>query len=102
MSVIYKYPVQLNMDTKEVYVELPKNAQVFSARCEDICEIYIYAIVDKEETEMVKREVLWCGTGGDLSEDQEDKINYYTFLGTFKAGQSLIWHIWIKPDEFIF
>ena len=30
MSVIYKYPVQLNMNTNEVYVELPKNAKVFS------------------------------------------------------------------------
>lgn len=102
MSVIYKYPVELDINTKEVYVKLPKNSKVFSARCEDMYEIYIYAIVDKEETEMIKREVLWCGTGGDLSKEQEYKMDCYTFLGTFKAGQSLIWHIWIEPNEFYF
>ena len=97
MSVIYKYPVELDMKTEKTYVELPSHAKVFSARCEGMYEIYIYAIVDKEETEMIKREVLWCGTGGDLSKEQETKIEYYNFLGTFKAGPSLIWHIWIEP-----
>ena len=98
MSIIYKYRIKLDMETESMYVNLPKGAKVFSLLLEDIDKAYVYAIVDPKEEEINKREVLWLGTGWHLSKEQEIRISYYTFLGTYKLND-LIWHFWIEPDE---
>lgn len=98
MSAIYKYRIEVDLETKITYVKLPKNATVISVMLEDIYTAYIYAIVDPTEKEFYKREILWLGTGWELSKDQISKINYYTFLGTYKV-ENLVYHFWITPDE---
>lgn len=98
MSIIYKYPIELDIENEGMYVNLPKGAKVFSVLVEDIHQAYVYAIVDSTEKEINKREVLWLGTGWELTKEQESKINYYTFLGTYKI-QDLVWHFWIEPEK---
>lgn len=98
MSAIYKFPIELNAETETMYVKLPRNAKVISILVEDIHKAYIYALVDSKEEKMDEREVLWLGAEWKLSEEQESKIEYYTFLGTHKI-QDLVWHFWIVPDE---
>lgn len=101
MSVIYKYLIELDMETETMYVNLPKNAKVFSLLVEDVNKAYVYAIVDPKEEQMNRREVIWLGTGWEFSDEQECKMDYYTFLGTYKLN-NLVWHFWIEPNEFYF
>lgn len=99
MFAIYNYRVEMDLETESMYVQLPKHAKVLSLLLKDINEAYIYAIVDlKDIEEEVRREVLWLGTGWQLSEEQKNRMNYYTFLGTYKLN-NLVWHFWIEPDE---
>ncbi len=100
MSIIYKYPIEFEFDfgNTEMYVNLPENSEVFSVIFTDIYTAYIYAIVHSTEGEKEKRDILWLGTGQELTKEQEDKIKYYTFLGTFKISD-LVWHLWIEPEK---
>lgn len=98
MSVIYKYPIKIDVKNQKIYVNLPENSEVFSTIFTDIYTAYIYAIVHSTEGKTEKRDVLWLGTGQELTKEQEDKIKYYTFLGTFKIS-NLIWHLWIEPKK---
>ena len=100
MSVIYKYPIEFDFKNQKIYVNLPENSEVFSTIFTDIYTAYIYAIVHSTEGKTEKRDILWLGTGQELTKEQEDKIKYYTFLGTFKIGNlNLIWHLWIEPKK---
>ena len=96
MSVIDKYLIKYNQETNEMYVDIPKNAKPFSMRLEDRDKAYIYCIIDKNEHETIEKEILWIGTGWDINEEIEDKIKYYTFLGTYKYND-LVWHFWMEP-----
>lgn len=98
MSVIYKYRVEMDLETESMYIELPIGADILSVIVEDPYTAYIYAIVDSKEERTQRREVLWLGTGWELNKDQEIKITDYDYLGTYKApGSDLIWHFWIEP-----
>ena len=100
MSVIYKYRVEMDLETESMYIELPIGADILSVIVEDPYTAYIYAIVDSKEKRTQKREVLWLGTGWELTEDQKMKIMDYNYLGTYKVPNSdLIWHFWIEPTK---
>ena len=100
MSIIYKYRVEMDLETESMYIELPIGADILSVIVEDPYTAYIYAIVDSKEKRTQRREVLWLGTGWELNEEQEIKIADYNYLGTYKAPESyLVWHFWIEPDN---
>lgn len=99
MSVIYKYRIEVDLETENMYVKLPVGAKVLSVIVEGVSEAYIYAIVDPKEKE-IKKEVLWLGTGWELTKEQEMKMMDYDYLGTYKVPNSdLIWHFWIEPTK---
>ena len=100
MSVIYKYPIKVKEDEmNSFYVELPVGAEVISILCEETYDIFIYAIVDPKEERTIKKDIVWLGTGWEINKKEEDKIKYYTFLGTYKTKNNLVWHFWIEPEE---
>lgn len=99
MSVIYKYPIKIKEDEmNSFYVELPIGAEVISILCEETYNIFIYAIVNPKEEKVIKKDIVWLGTGWEIDKNIEDKIRYYTFLGTYKTKNNLVWHFWIEPD----
>lgn len=99
MLVIYKYPIELRLDDNFIYCNLPKGAEELSCVFKDLYEGYIYAIVNKEETETIEREVLWAGTSGEINQETKKKMDKYTYLGTHLInGSNLVWHIWLQPE----
>ena len=95
MSVIYKYPIKID-EMNNFYVELPIGAEIISILCEGTYDIFIYAIVNPKEEKVIKRNIIWLGTGWEIDKNIEDKIKYYTFLGTYKTKNNLVWHFWIE------
>ena len=99
MSIIYKFPIETEVQTRCSYVILPKNSKVFSLALNGDNEAYIYAIVDSKEKEKERREILWLGTGWGLTTEEENKIKDYIFLGTYKTENNFVWHFWIEPEK---
>lgn len=94
MQAIYKY----SLERKEFNViRLPINAQVLSVESQG-STIYVWGLVDKEETETVEFEFRTFGTGYTINPN----INDYKFLGTVNLDNSSMFHIFYKqlmPSE---
>lgn len=103
MSVIYKYPIELDQKTEQMYIRVPRYAIPISVMVEDTSVAFVYCLVDSKEKELVQKDVLWLGTGWELDQEIEKKIRYYNFLGTHRFKDSknnLVWHFWIEPAEY--
>ena len=98
MSIIQEYLIEYNQEKDQMYIKVPKSAKTISMILEDVDKAYIYCTVNKDDDddEIIKREVLWLGTGWNLNQEIENKIGYYDFLGTYKYGD-FVWHFWIEP-----
>ena len=104
MKSIYKYPIEINISSNSLYIQVPKGAELLSISIETPSIAFIYCLVDPDQEEMIKREVLWLGTGWEIDQETEEKIDRYKFLGTYKIKSEkkdksdLIWHFWIEPE----
>ena len=105
MITIYKYAIEEDKENELFYINVPKGAEVISALAMSPMSGYIYAIVDNEEKEMERREVIWYGTGWPVDLTKVNSSNYQ-FLGTFKQEvphlASFVWHVWVEKEKIDF
>lgn len=98
---IFKYPVEI---TDEQFIALPKGANILTVQAKpkprlqtkmtlEPEKVFLWAIVDPEETEMEDRHILILGTGHDIPEitKTEQCLGY---LGTVQLQNgTLVFHI---------
>lgn len=102
MNTIYKYPIQEDKEKECFYIEVPKYAEIISAIDIRVSPTsgFIYALVDNEQKEKVRREVVWYGTGWPVD---VSKIGTFQFLGTFKQTlphfPPMYWHVWVQKEN---
>jgi hypothetical protein len=90
MKTVYKYLLPFNDD---IYLELPKNAQILSA-VNQYEEIVIYALVDPEETCLRVHTFRIVGTGHIIGHND---LEHYHFLNTVSLRKgALMFHIFYR------
>lgn len=86
---IYKYELKM---TGLNQIKMPAGANAFSVGPDPADKLYIWALVDPEETKEDVREFMVAGTGWDLQDELSEHLST-NFLGTVRQ-QLYMWHIW--------
>lgn len=95
MKTIYKYNLMSSNDGYEDTLQLPKGAKILSVISQGT-SIFLYAMVDIEETIMKRVGYKVYCTGQEIDEYVLDEFNYYRFLGTVTMyDTSLVFHVYI-------
>lgn len=93
-QIIYKYPIVLDDDMHRGVLKLPKHAHMLKDYVQHksfSSPIYIYAIVDPDETELVDVDVMIYGTG-QLMDDMSPDYTYFTSWEI----DGVVLHVFIK------
>lgn len=83
MRTIYKYTLEV---TDEQLVELPVGSHIIDCQNQKGA-IVMWAMIETEQKEMVKRKIIIYGTGHPIKEPES-----LTWLDTVQVG-NFVWHI---------
>ena len=87
-KTIWKYEIEIT-DIQDV--KMPKDAEILTVQAQRGC-IGIWAIVNSEETEIVRRTIIIKGTGHPINPEYNLK-----YIGTFQIyGGELVFHVFEK------
>lgn len=104
MKSIKRYQTEIDYNGGKMYVILPFNSKVISAKVLNYTKLIFFALVDPKEEKTVAKEVLWLGEDGKVSKAEEEKIGFYRYMGTFEGeGHSrvmerLVYHVWLEQE----
>lgn len=85
MNVIYKYPLVIK-DTQ--FVTMQYTSEILSVQMQNGQPV-LWAMVETEDDDMIKREIIIKGTGHDIPDMELNRMRYIT---TIQDGR-LVWHV---------
>jgi len=88
MRTIYKYPIQITGEVQEI--EMPHDSIILDFQ-EQGTRPFVWAEVDSEGKEQVKRRFQIFGTGTEIPKDDPPKWAQY--IGTIQRG-IYVWHLY--------
>lgn len=84
MRVVYKYPLEM-IDVQNILMHGSAEILHVDVRDEDL---YLWAIVDPDKTDLTWRKIRIAGTGHGIDEE------YLVHLGTVLVG-NFVWHVFL-------
>ena len=85
---VWKYP--LSVEASTTFVDLPKGAEILSVAT-IAGSPHLWALVDPDETELVRRSLITLGTGWKVVSDAP----FGRFVGTITGVKGwMVFHVW--------